>query len=368
VAEFCSKVKEASPQISICLPLLNGLSFIQDRWESILNQTIGSWELIVCDSGSNDGSWELLQSIATKDERVSLYRVPREGIYAGINECIRRASGEVVYIATADDTMESQCLERLLEALQNHPECGIAQCALIIIDENGVSLPEAEQWERYTLGMYDPKLVSRPNKRIAPHDGLLHPGLMTIYTSLTQLLIRKSVFDRCGFFDGRWGAISDFEWGMRVGLLENCVYIPEKLATWRLHACQATDHADTYVRREKMLQMAHAAFEKAVTISGGGVRALWSQYAGHLLERDLIQMRIQEWRAGHCTISMLIQEIFMRSSAFLGHLKDEFLNKHWGQWHHGNRYQMIKCILRRCGAPKPVFLDETHKSRPPRIK
>jgi glycosyltransferase involved in cell wall biosynthesis len=353
--------------ISICLPILNARQYLPERWQSICNQTFQEWDLIVCDSGSHDGSWEFLQSLSATDQRVSLHRVSREGIYAGINECIRRASGEVIYIATADDTMEPKCLEQLLGALQNHPECGIVQCALRIIDENGVSLPEAEQWERYTLGMYDPKLVSRPNKRMAPHDGLLHPGLLTIYTSLTQLLIRKSVFDRCGLFDGRWGAISDFEWGMRVGLLENCVYIPEKLATWRHHATQATDHADTYVRREKMLQMVHAAFEKSVTISGGGVRSSWSKLAAHILERDLIQMRIQEWRSGQCMIGLMLQEIFLRPLAFMGHLKDELLNKHWGQWHHGNRYRMISRLLKKCMSPQPVFLDSKQSFSPARV-
>lgn len=350
-------MRKDAHQISICIPVLNARQYLSERWHSICNQTFQDWDLIICDSGSDDGSWEFLQSIATKDQRVSLHRVPREGIYAGINECIRRASGEFIYIATADDTMEPECLERLLATLQNHPECGIAQCALTIIDGSGISLPEGKQWERYTLGMYNPQLVSRRNKRMAPHDGLLHPGLLTIYTSLTQLLIRKSVFGRCGLFDGRWGAISDFEWGMRVGLLENCVYIPEKLATWRHHASQATDHADTYVRREKMLQMVDAAFEKSVTISGGGVRSSWSQYAGHLLERDLIQMRIQEWRSGQCTLGMLLQEILLRPTAFLGHFNDVFLNKHWGQWHHGNRYRMISRLLKKCMSPEPVFLN-----------
>jgi glycosyltransferase involved in cell wall biosynthesis len=296
--------------------------------------------------------------IAALDQRIQLHRVPRDGIYAGINECLQRSSGEFFYIATADDTMEPECLERLVEALDKNPDCGLAQCSLKIINESGNAVPEAEQWERYTLGMYNPQLISRPNKRMAPHDGLLHPGLLTIYTSLTQLLIRKSVFDRCGLFDGRWGAISDFEWGMRIGLLENCIYVPEKLATWRIHSSQATDHGDSSERREKMLEMVHAAFEKAVKISGGDILASWANSAAHFLERDLIQITVQRWSSGQRAPGMFLQEIMLRPSAFLGHLKDELLNKHWGQWHHGNRYRMIHRLLKKCRAPNPVFLDE----------
>ena len=76
--------------------------------------------------------------------------------------------------------------------------------------------------------------------RRAPHDGLLHFGLYTIYTSLTQLLIRRRVFEELGLFRTDCHSYADFEWGMRVGLNENVVHIPKTLATWRQHNRQAT--------------------------------------------------------------------------------------------------------------------------------
>ena len=73
------------PVVSICLPTLNARAFLKERIDSILEQTLTGWELIVCDSFSNDGTWEYLQQY-NGDPRFRLYQVPREGLYAGWNE------------------------------------------------------------------------------------------------------------------------------------------------------------------------------------------------------------------------------------------------------------------------------------------
>ena len=105
------------PLVSICMPTLNARRFLEPRMESILTQTLTDWELIVCDSFSDDGTWEFLQSYKS-DPRVRLYQVPREGLYAGWNECLRRATGAYVYVATADDTCKPELLEKMVGALE----------------------------------------------------------------------------------------------------------------------------------------------------------------------------------------------------------------------------------------------------------
>jgi len=110
-------IKKPWPLVSICLPTLNARRFLAPRMASILCQTLTDWELIVCDSYSDDGTWEYFRQFKD-DPRVRLYQVPKEGLYAGWNECLRRCRGEYVYIATADDTMAPECLERMVAALE----------------------------------------------------------------------------------------------------------------------------------------------------------------------------------------------------------------------------------------------------------
>ena len=145
------------PLVSICLPNLNTRAFLPDRMDSIFSQTLREWELIVCDSYSCDGAWEYFQTYKY-DPRVQLYQVPREGVYAGWNECLRRARGEYVYIATSDDTAKPELLERMVGVLQKHPDVDLAVCRFEFIDEAGTVMnppPFQEVCHLYTSDAAD---------------------------------------------------------------------------------------------------------------------------------------------------------------------------------------------------------------------
>lgn len=51
-----------------------------------------------------------------------------------------RAQGKYVYMATSDDTMAPDCLEKLVAALERNPDCDLAHCTLRTIGSNGESV------------------------------------------------------------------------------------------------------------------------------------------------------------------------------------------------------------------------------------
>ena len=55
-----------NPTVSICVPNLNTRPFLPERFETIFQQTLKDWELLVYDSYSDDGAWENIQQLATK--------------------------------------------------------------------------------------------------------------------------------------------------------------------------------------------------------------------------------------------------------------------------------------------------------------
>ncbi len=314
-------------------------------------------ELIVCDSFSDDGSWEYISNLARTESRMRISQVPRNGIYAGFNDCIRLARGEYVYIATSDDTMSPQCIEKLVDLLQSHPEAGMSQCALDIIDGESRSIQESEQWENYTLGMYDRSLVTRQNIRSAPHDGLLHAALFTICTSVTQLLVRRSVFDTYGLFEGRWGAIGDFEWHMRVGLVEDCVFTPEKLATWRVHPTQATSKVHSRDTRAKMIEMANCAFRTAVSHMPDLKSKINIQDFILFLEIDMVELGVRSCRGCGEAIRFLASEFTQRPLAVLTWTHARLRGERWDFWKSDTRYKMLKALLEKYRIQHPKFVE-----------
>jgi glycosyltransferase involved in cell wall biosynthesis len=343
------------PKVSICVPNLNTRPFLPERFETIFNQTFQDWELIVCDSYSDDGSWEYILDLAAREPRMKISQTPQKGVYAGFNDCIRQAQGKYVYIATSDDTMMPACLERMVATLEANPDCGLCQCQLVIIDEQGVPYTAEQQWNRYTLGGYDSNLVSKKNKRLAPHDGLLFPALFTIYTSITQLLIRRKVFDRVGYFESRWGSIGDFEWEMRAGLVENCVYIPEQLATWRLHASQATQEVHTPKARLKMVEMAHSAFARAQTCVGANIKQIDINDVVYFLERDLVEMGYKLARGRRQKLFFILQQLFQHPRPALDKIKARWQQRNGDLWNCSARHQRLRAMLKKYQVPAPIF-------------
>jgi GT2 family glycosyltransferase len=161
-----------------------------------------------------------------------------------------------VYIATSDDTMTVDFLEIMVKALDEHPECDLAHCKLKIIDENGAPHP-TYSWDKFFFNHYFGDLVQKKHIRFAPHDGLLHCGVKTVYTSITQLLIRRSLFNRVGLFLTNYGSIADFEWDMRASLVANTLHIPEYLATWNHDFLNSSEY------RSQLLRLIDHAFEVA---------------------------------------------------------------------------------------------------------
>lgn len=251
-----------NPKVSICLPNLNNQPFIVERLDGILAQTFQDWELVVVDSYSDDGAWEIIQAYAAKESRMRIYQAPRNGIYTGINECIELAKGEYIYIATSDDTMMPDCLEKMVSALDRHPECGLAHCCLEVIDERGQTI-ENNNWTNWAQCQFFGDYISQEHIRYAPHDGILYCSLGTVYVSLTQLLIRSTVFETVGCFKTNFSSMADFEWGLRASLVCNTVHVPHYLATWRRHSVQATQESYLFSAegQEELCQMIYSAIE-----------------------------------------------------------------------------------------------------------
>jgi len=230
-----------TPLISICMPTLNSERYLQQRLESIGDQRGTDWELVVVDSASDDQTLPMIEAFSRAHPgRVTVHQAPRDGIYTNINRAIRLARGRYVYIATSDDTMAGDCLEKMAAALEAHPDCALAHCPLRRLEADG--RPESPDWwtQHSLFARSSGPMLHQTHRRRAPLDGLLHLIGGSVYVSLTQLLIRRDLFERIGCFESRWGSIGDLNWDMRAALATDTLHVADTWASWRLHPDQAT--------------------------------------------------------------------------------------------------------------------------------
>lgn len=225
------------PLVSICLPCLNARDLLAERMSCVLTQTMNDWELVVCDSFSDDGSWEFLQGFAG-DARIQLHRVERAGLYAGWNECIKRARGEFVCFAPADDTSEPMQLESMTRLLRANPSISVCVCGYRRIDGHGREIAPSKR-EENLWSVYG-EWMNKPSIRKGETEVLVHACFGTAWVTMSSVMFRRSLIEKTGLFSTAHGSTADVGWAMRASLNSDVAYVPEKLATWRWHAGQAT--------------------------------------------------------------------------------------------------------------------------------
>lgn len=157
----------ATPLVSVMMPFLNGGPAFRAALKSIQWQTYANWELLLCDDGSNDGSYELAASLG--DPRFRLWTDGRRlGLAARLNECLDRAQGQLIARMDADDVSYPDRLARQVEFLQANPRVDLAGCSMLIFGEDGAALGQ-----RIAPEAHD-EIVARPSLGF----GLAHPTWM----------------------------------------------------------------------------------------------------------------------------------------------------------------------------------------------
>lgn len=298
-------MSSAPARVSVCLPNLNARPFLAERFASLQAQTMTAWEAVVYDSFSDDGSWELICQ-AARDPRLAIFQGPREGVYQAWNFCLRRARAEFVYIAPSDDTMAPRCLERLLEAFARHPEADVVSSLPWMIDEYGREIEAGVMGDieaRLAAASTEPRLMDMRELALAALRRDRTPAL-----SVTQLLVRRNLFERLGFFPEEFGSMGDWAWQMLAVARTRWAFVPDKLGAWRRYQAQATAGAmaDQVRMRRTEAAMGHwladrnafnhdlgLRFELGRFIAarnGSAPRAGIACYAGYLAGRLLAPM------------------------------------------------------------------------------
>jgi glycosyltransferase involved in cell wall biosynthesis len=172
------------PKVSVIMTCHDAQDTIQEAVESLLFQTYPNLEVIVCDDGSTDSSWEILQEIKKRCGGLRIIRNNGNyGTYLSKNRAIEKSTGDILIFQDSDDISHPRRIE-----IQTAP----------LIRSNEI-IATRSQYLRYNDA-----------------DGSLIPvGGLPSKLGLITLAVRKQAFRNIGYFDATRRAADD-EWVQRL--------------------------------------------------------------------------------------------------------------------------------------------------------
>ena len=104
--------------VSIIVGIYNVRRFIERGIQNVLSQSYTDYELILSDDGSTDGSYDICQNWAAKDQRIRVIHQDNKGLGAARNHGLEAAKGDYVYFFDFDDEIDSGLLEYCVKTIE----------------------------------------------------------------------------------------------------------------------------------------------------------------------------------------------------------------------------------------------------------
>lgn len=93
-------------KISVIIPVYNVEKYLKRCLDSVINQAYKNLEIILVDDGSSDGSSDICDKYAKKDNRITVFHKENAGVSSARNIGLENCSGDYISFIDADDWIE----------------------------------------------------------------------------------------------------------------------------------------------------------------------------------------------------------------------------------------------------------------------
>ena len=277
------------PLVTIVTPAYNQKRYIAACVESVLAQTYPSWEQVVVDDGSTDGTPDVVDGF--RDPRIRCIRLPHRGLASlaeSYNTALASARGELVAVLEGDDLWPAGKLEAQVPTFDD-PAVLLSWGRGALVDDQG--RPCGERVSVHTR---------RPSERYDAAELFRRLTRVNLLTPTVTVMVRRSVLDRAGGFrqagSSLYVDLPTWLWITATNQGQGC-FLNQVLGHYRVHGQQTTQghkhqmdaqHLQVVMEMERRLDPAnldrlgwHSGVRSRALVSGDIVRG-----AAHLGGRE----------------------------------------------------------------------------------
>jgi glycosyltransferase involved in cell wall biosynthesis len=259
--------------VSVVIPCYNQAHFLADAIRSV---DPGDFcvEIIVVDDGSRDATGEVAASFAG----VRRVRQDNQGLAAARNTGLAHARGRFVVFLDADDRLLPGAIACGVQALERHPECGMAYGRCVMMGPDGEPWPTPIQ-----------PLVHRDH-----YAALLRRNI--IWTPAAVMFRREALAAIGGFARG-FDAAADYDLYLRVTRRWPAHDHAETVAAYRRHPANMSGNASRMLRETLAVMRRHVPADRSLREAWREGCAMWREFYGtHLVEE--IRQHVQRGEYG----------------------------------------------------------------------
>ncbi len=175
--------------VSVIVPVYNVEAYVSKCLQSIVQQTYDNLEIIIIDDGSNDGSDQICEQFAKKDDRIQVIHQENRGLSAARNLGLDRCNGEYILFVDSDDYLDSSMIEKLMLLISKY-QVLIATCDFQrVYSDQEIKTHVQDTFE----GVYD----------VQKSVGEILGERIVLYTVVWNKLFHRSCFENLRFPEGR---------------------------------------------------------------------------------------------------------------------------------------------------------------------
>lgn len=203
------------PVVSVIVPVYNAERFIAETIETVQQQTLTDWELLLIDDGSTDSSPKIIESYLS-DSRIQYLRKENAGVSAARNTGIDNATGDYFAFLDADDLWDAHNLEKKVAILE---QTGL--------DFSFSDLEEIDE-QSQSIG-HDHRNGAEILANLLEWKTVLGPP--------SNLVIRRAIFTKDNLrFDSQFSTAADQDFAFRLAANYKGTHIREPLLRYRVLA------------------------------------------------------------------------------------------------------------------------------------